>query len=63
MDPWADRSPQNREQDGAEQPQRASGAQRRVEHEPHRWRRSDRAATPAQWEVAEFYESFDSPRA
>jgi hypothetical protein len=44
------------------EPDRASGAQRRVEHEPHRWRRGDRATMAADWEVAAFYDSLESPR-
>ncbi|HYE61962.1 MAG TPA: hypothetical protein VD997_08185 [Phycisphaerales bacterium] len=60
MDRW-DRSPQDRRAEEQDSPQRASGSQRRV-HEPHRWRREDRPTTPSEWEVQEFYESFDTPR-
>lgn len=64
MDRW-ERSPEDRpreEQDSPQPPHRAGGSTRRV-HEPHRWRRGDLPTAPAEWEVLEFYESFDTPRA
>jgi|GEM_PF-2815037 hypothetical protein len=42
-------------------PYRVSGAHRR-DRRNSRWRRSDRPTSAAEWEVAEFYDSFENPR-
>jgi len=69
MERWSDKShedraseDQRRRPEKVDQPLRAIGAQRRVEHEPHRWRRGDTPTKPEEWEVSEFYGSFDDPR-
>jgi hypothetical protein len=71
MERWSDKSHEDRAPQegppGADQGQRtdirrASGTQRRVTHEPQRWRRGDRPTTAAEWEVEDFYGSFEEPR-
>jgi hypothetical protein len=70
MHRWSDRSHEDRspeEHRPGHSPEpaaglhRTSGAHRR-DRPRSRWRRGDRPTTAAEWEVAEFYDSFDRPR-
>lgn len=70
MPRWSDRSPEDRQPeehrpgqptDPAAGPHRVSGAHRR-ERPGSRWRRTDRPTSAAEWEIAEFYDSFENPR-